>query len=190
MVRDKADMMEAQPEVYKVLKVMQAGLQYLLYTQDYLKTHCDQAQQSLVDETKHLDSLALQAKRQRAKQRKLRRELEELDARSYHLDLLNEVAKSDGSTQLGQVVTKLRQAADPQVFDRLHEKLKVQASKLKEARPDELLESDFELSASHPADSRAGRREEVKGPQIDLPMEERYSKFNSPGLQYFAEKPQ
>mmetsp|Transcript_14724 Transcript_14724/g.27279 ORF Transcript_14724/g.27279 Transcript_14724/m.27279 type:complete len:197 (+) Transcript_14724:117-707(+) len=180
------DMIEAQPEVYKAFKVMQVGLQYLMYSVDYLTTHCQQAQQSLDNEKKHAESIALLAKRQRAKHRKLKRELEELDAKSYQLDMMTDVVRSEGSTEIGQVVSRLKQAADPAVFDKLHEKLKLQTAKIRQAMPDDLLESDFEISSSHPASFRPRPMEEVKVPDIEVPLEERYSKFNSPATLYFS----
>lgn len=172
------DMIEAQPEVYKAFKTLQVGLQYLLYSVDYLKGHCDKAQQSLDSEVKHLEAVALQAKRQKAKHRKLARELEELEARIYQHEMLSDAVRSEGSTDLGQVASRLKQAADPATFNRLHEKLKLHTSKVQQANPDDLLDSDFEISSSHPANFRPLHFEETKVP--DVPIEERYSKFNSP----------
>mmetsp|Transcript_19129 Transcript_19129/g.34834 ORF Transcript_19129/g.34834 Transcript_19129/m.34834 type:complete len:222 (+) Transcript_19129:58-723(+) len=174
-------MVQAPFEVWKTVKIAQYGLQYLLYTQDYLKSHCEQLARSIDQEQKHLDSLQLIAKRQRAKKRKLQRELDELGMRGHHLDLLGDVVKSE-STQMEHIVSQLKQASFSATADKPPTRVKTNRSV--ESKLDELLESDFELSASHPADFRPIRHEEAKVAHIEMPIEEKYSKFSSPAT-YF-----
>jgi hypothetical protein len=176
---DYAEMVRTTPEACKTLSAVQVGLQYLLYTQDYLRSHCEALAQSLEQEKRHLESLAVIAKRQRTKQRRLQRELDELGSRGYHLDMLGDLVKSDASST-GQMVSRLKQSS-----------LKEQSHR-GEFKADDLLESDFELSQSHPADFKSARQEEAKVTRLELPVEEQYSRFSSPATHFkniYAGKP-
>lgn len=76
--------------------------------------------------------------------------------------------KSEGS-QIGRVVTQLKQAST------IKPPNKIKTHRSIESKLDDLQESDFELSSSHPAPKIA---------HIELPTEEKYSKFSSPATHF------
>ncbi|OMJ87830.1 hypothetical protein SteCoe_10394 [Stentor coeruleus] len=93
----KDDFIDTNPEVYKMLKIMQTGMQYFLFFQSQLKGVCKESHEAADHEIKENKRLKDAAKKQKSKIRKLRKEIENLDLRSMHYDMLSEVLKAEGA---------------------------------------------------------------------------------------------
>jgi hypothetical protein len=93
----KDDFIDTNPEVYKMLKIMQTGMQYFLFFQSQLKGWCKESHEAADHEVRENKRLKDAAKKQKSKIRKLRKEIENLDLRSMHYDMLSEVLKAEGA---------------------------------------------------------------------------------------------
>lgn len=85
--------MDTNPEVYKMFKVMQSTLQFLLFYQPQLKEWCKNSLESAEHEEKHNKMLKDAIKKQKKKIARLKKEIENLDMRGVIIEQLSSVNK-------------------------------------------------------------------------------------------------
>jgi len=89
----KDRMMDTNQEVYRMFKVMQSTLQFLLFYQPQLKEWCKSSLESAEHEEKHNKMLKDAVIKQKKKIAKLKKEIENLDMRGVILEQLGSVNK-------------------------------------------------------------------------------------------------
>ena len=89
----KDRLMDTQPEVYKMMKVLQSTLQFLLFYQPQLKEWCQKSLESAGHEERHNTMLKDAVKKQKRKIAKLKKEIESIDMRGAILEQLNSLNK-------------------------------------------------------------------------------------------------
>jgi hypothetical protein len=89
----KDRLMDTQPEVYKMMKVLQSTLQFLLFYQPQLKDWCQKSLESAGHEERHNIMLKDAVKKQKRKIAKLKKEIENIDMRGAILEQLNSLNK-------------------------------------------------------------------------------------------------
>lgn len=167
------------PEVFKALKVMQVGTQYLKHNRDHLKSWCQSSFDSAAHEEKQRKVLTEALSKQKRKIRRLQKEIDELDSRGRQYDLIGDSLKSQGAPLDYSSIQKAKSGGkEPSYLARLKEGFQ---------HEDELKDSDFELSASLAdrkplAESKPTRLQssvihETLEPEEDM----RLSRFNNPG---------
>lgn len=123
---------------------MQGGLQYFLFFQARLKQWCQKSHDAADHEVKQNRLLKEAIKKQKSKVRKLKKEIENLDLRAMHYDIITEVLKPEGAPLDFKKVEERKLIRDP--YLKVAEKLRSSNFSNKE---DDLLESlDFDLSLS------------------------------------------
>lgn len=124
---------------------MQGGMQYFLFFQSRLKQWCEQSYEASEHETKQNKLLKDAVKKQKSKIKKLKKEIENLDMRAMHYDIITEVLKPEGAPLDFKKIEERKLIKDP--YSRIAEKIR-NPSTLKQ--DEELLDSvDFDLSLSH-----------------------------------------
>ena len=140
----KDDFIRTNPEVYKMMKTLQGGLQYFLFFQSRLKDWCSESHKAAEHEVKQNKILKDAIKKQKSKIRKVKKEIENLDLRAMHYDIITEVLKPEGAPLDYKKIEERKLIRDP--YLKVAEKLKSNSLGKHE---EELLESaDFELSLS------------------------------------------
>lgn len=175
------DYIQTHPEVYKLHRVMQFGLQYLLYTQNYLKSQSTEIYKQANVEKSKVEQLKSVARKQRAKIKKLKREIEEYDTRALHYDLLTDAIKPviGKNTEFKNTETRkqaIQEATDPIKIKSKIEKIR-RDSHLRQSEED-LLDSDFELSQS--LQIPFGEKKSIPEAKVKIPDGVRMSRFNNP----------
>ena len=160
---------------------MQFGLQYLIYTQNYLKSQATDIYKQANSEKSKVEQLKSVARKQRAKIKKLKREIEEYDTRALHYDLLTDAIKPvlDKNPEFRNPEARkqaISDATDPLKIKSKIEKIR-KDSNLRQSEED-LLDSDFELSQS--IQVPFGEKKSLPEPKPKLPDGARVSRFNNP----------
>lgn len=92
----KDDFINTGPETYKMIKIMQCGLQYFLHSQAQLKETCRETHIAAEKEAKENKLLKDAIKKQKLKIKKIKKEIENIDLRAMHYDIITEVLKPEG----------------------------------------------------------------------------------------------
>ena len=97
---EKDPYISTSQDAHKALKTMQFGLQYLLFTQSILKRNLTKLNESVQTEKTHMDKLAKVAHHQKRKMKKLEGELERMDQRAHHYDMMSDFLRPHLDRQL------------------------------------------------------------------------------------------
>lgn len=172
---EKDPYLSTSADAHKLMKVMQFGLQYLLFTQSVLKHNLTKASEAVKTEKVHLERLGKVSQHQKRKLKKLESELDRLDQRAHHYDMMSDFLRPHLDRHPDfKALIEPRPAKGP-----------TPRPPEPEYRPsgsqDWMESADFELSGSY-----AGERGSVQPPSkpISVVSEEqqaRLSRFNSPG---------
>ncbi|CAG9325923.1 unnamed protein product [Blepharisma stoltei] len=162
---------------------MQFGIQYLLYSQSHLKTWTEEMVKSAEHEKKQNTAMRAAIKKQKSKIKKLKQEIEDIDLKGMHYDLLTDALKPQNAPLEFKKIEETKVPTDePAYLAKIKEHLKASAKLLKP--DDELLDSDFELSMS--VAERKTIPEKVHREQPEIIKEEaeyeniRSNRFNNP----------
>ena len=127
-----------------MMKIMQGGMQYFLFFQAKLKQWCQEGHEAAEYELKQNKLLKDAIKKQKSRVKKFKKEIENLDLRAMHYDIITEVLKPEGAPLDFKKIEERKLLKDPYI--RVSEKLKHSVGTRHE---DDLLDSvDFELSLS------------------------------------------
>lgn len=172
---EKDPYLSTSQDAHKLMKVMQFGLQYLLFTQSVLKHNLTKADEAVKTEKVHLERLGKVSQHQKRKVKKLEAELDRLDQRAHHYDMMSDFLRPHLDRQMDfKALIEARPARNP--LPRPPEP---------DYRPsgsqDWMESADFELSGSY-----AGEKGSIQPPSrpisvITEEQQSRLSRFNSPG---------
>ena len=177
---EKDPYLSTSQDAHKLMKVMQFGLQYLLFTQSVLKHNLTKIDESVKTEKVHVERLGKVSQHQKRKLKKLEAEIDRLDQRAHHYDMMSDFLRPhldkhvDFKTVIDTKTTK------EQGF------LKPPEPEYRPSGSQDWMESaDFELSGSYVGE-KTSIPVSVSRPISIITEEEQHSshvsRFNSPGV--------